>query len=271
MELERALEQARAMVVWVGSLGIRNWVDREVRVGLGSQHEPKGLPADPGAWARSLARCAPPFLRQHQCADMLGENSAESIQALAGILRAPAIGEPKRTSDEPPFRGLLSFEREHSWLFLGATGKCRLSSERLASNPFLTVMGPSGSGKSSLVKAGLIPASFRGRFVLRSQWQRSWQVAVFRPGNSPFDEMAEALPQLEPGLEAAERSRFIGETKRQLKQGPEGLKTAIAAVAKPPGERPRVLLVVDQFEEIFAPTGDPAERSRYIDCLMQTC
>ena len=270
-ELERALEQARAMVVWVGSLGIRNWVDREVRVGLDRSTTEKGFRLIPVLGPGASLDALPLFLRQHQCADMRGGMTPESVQALAGILRAPAVGEPKRTSDEPPFRGLLSFEREHSWLFFGRDGEVQALLERLAAAPFLTVMGPSGSGKSSLVKAGLIPALFRGRFLLRSQWQRSWQVAVFRPGNSPFDEMAEALPQLKPGLEAAERSRFIGETKRQLKQGPEGLKTAIAAVAKPPGERPRVLLVVDQFEEIFAPTGDPAERSRYIDCLMQTC
>ena len=111
-------------------------------------------------------------------------------------------------------------------------------------------MGDSGSGKSSLVRAGLIPALHRGRFHDGKGWVESWRVAITRPGEDPFGELAKALLDLDPQMPAAEKAEFLEGRKEKIAR-PDGLDNAIAALV-PRGTR--TLLVVDQFEELFTLT-----------------
>src|SRR5207253_668809 len=128
------------------------------------------------------------------------------------------------------------------------------------------VIGNSGSGKSSLIQAGLIPALRRGRFRCDGKTVDSWRIAVFRPSADPFDYLAETLPrQLAPELSAAERDEFIDRCKRKLPAGGDELRNKIVAL---PPEATHVLLVADQFEELFTLVPDPAIRNLYIDSLL---
>lgn len=139
-----------------------------------------------------------------------------------------------------PYPGLRPFEAHESFLFHGREEHTRALLERLSVERFLAVVGSSGSGKSSLVRAGLLPALYRGYLVGASS---RWRIAVMRPGSAPIDELARALAAPEAlGLPLAEVRATVGATSR-------GLVTAVQRASLADGEN--VLLVVDQFEELF--------------------
>ena len=146
---------------------------------------------------------------------------------------------------ENPYPGLRPFETAESHLFFGRDLQVAELVGRLARNSFVAVIGVSGSGKSSLVRAGLIPALERAYL---SDAGRRWRIVVTRPGGSPFDRLAVELEQagLDPsGLQ--ESSHGLIQIARQLA----------------PDES--LLVVVDQFEELFrykdlGSAGDDARR-----------
>jgi hypothetical protein len=141
---------------------------------------------------------------------------------------------------ERPYPGLRPFEAHEAFLFHGREDHTRALLERLATDRFLAVVGSSGSGKSSLVRAGLLPALYRGYLVGASS---RWRIAVMRPANAPLDELASALaaPSALGGDRPALR-KTVGHTSL-------GLATAVAQARLAAHEN--VLLVVDQFEELF--------------------
>ncbi|HEU4870530.1 MAG TPA: hypothetical protein VFT08_06750 [Pyrinomonadaceae bacterium] len=156
-----------------------------------------------------------------------------------------------------PFPGLRAFKQEETKLFFGRDGQSKELLKRLQESRFLALVGVSGSGKSSLVKAGLLPALEGG---LMSAVDSDWRVAVFRPGNNPIGNMARALVTEaglggESGFEDVEAA--IAET--TLRRGNLGLLELLKQAKRKlrPNGRPRlgnnenILLVVDQFEEIF--------------------
>jgi excinuclease UvrABC ATPase subunit len=89
-----------------------------------------------------------------------------------------------------PYPGLRPFEQEDSDFFFGReTHTEELLRRRLSSSRFVAVVGTSGGGKSSLVRAGLIPALYSDLLAAGSHWR----VAIFRPGNDPITAMADEL------------------------------------------------------------------------------
>jgi formylglycine-generating enzyme required for sulfatase activity/energy-coupling factor transporter ATP-binding protein EcfA2 len=162
-----------------------------------------------------------------------------------------------------PFVGLRSFEPSESLLFHGRKQHTQQLLRVLAQHHFLCVTGTSGSGKSSLVKAGLLPALHRG--YLRGA-SSDWKVAVMRPGSSPLRRLAEALhgPQ---GLGLATPVDEIA-AKLQESSG------ALVELLHQPGSESAVtnmLLVVDQFEEIFRLRGEAEEAAAYFVGLLLRC
>src|SRR5689334_17907060 len=91
-----------------------------------------------------------------------------------------------------PYPGLRPFEPEDSELFFGRNRQIDELLPRLRDRRFLAVLGVSGSGKSSLVRAGLIPALKVGH--LTSSGSR-WRIAMMRPGSKPLESLAAALDQ----------------------------------------------------------------------------
>jgi tetratricopeptide (TPR) repeat protein/energy-coupling factor transporter ATP-binding protein EcfA2 len=146
-----------------------------------------------------------------------------------------------------PFPGLRPFEPDEDHLFFGRERQTDEVLRRLRATRFLAVVGASGSGKSSLVRSGLIPSLHSGFMV---QAGSSWRVAVFRPGEDPVGHLAAALDD-----EAVLGPRGdLGETRRvlldaTLRRGATGLLEAVRQAWLPAGEN--VLLIVDQFEELF--------------------
>src|SRR5437867_4037683 len=148
------------------------------------------------------------------------------------------------TGIDNPFVGLRSFEPSESLLFHGRKQHTQQLLRLLASHRFVGVMGASGSGKSSLVKAGLLPALHRG--YLRRASSR-WKTAVMRPGASPLARLAEAL--CDPnGLAIPQPPAGIA---GRLEKNSAALVTLVREQFERNREPENLLLVVDQFEEIF--------------------
>src|ERR1044071_2555004 len=89
-----------------------------------------------------------------------------------------------------PFPGLRSFDTGENYLFFGRDGQSDEVLTKLRNSRFVAVVGTSGSGKSSLVRAGLLPALYSGHMTNAGS---SWRIAIFRPGNSPISNLAKAL------------------------------------------------------------------------------
>jgi energy-coupling factor transporter ATP-binding protein EcfA2 len=147
-----------------------------------------------------------------------------------------------------PFPGLRPFEPEEAHLFFGRHGQSDELLRRLEAHRFVAVVGTSGSGKSSLVRAGLLPSLYGG--VLRSAGS-GWRVAVFRPGGDPIGHLARALtlPVVLRDENEEDDPLAATMTEATLRRGSLGLIEVVSEARLPPGEN--LLIVVDQFEEIF--------------------
>ena len=148
-----------------------------------------------------------------------------------------------------PFPGLRPFETDEYRLFFGREGQSDQLLARLQRARFLAVVGTSGSGKSSLIRAGLMPA-LRGGMMPGAG--SGWRIAVMRPGGDPFGNLAAelarkaVLPEAGAGLPEQEAEALIEAT---LRSGSLGIvNVAYDASLK---ENEKLLLVVDQFEELF--------------------
>ncbi|MBT7910047.1 MAG: hypothetical protein HN607_05895, partial [Verrucomicrobia bacterium] len=143
-----------------------------------------------------------------------------------------------------PFPGLRPFQIEEKYLFFGREEQTSELLTRLRKTRFLAVVGVSGSGKSSLVRAGLLPELHGGTMATAGS---SWEVAVMRPGGDPLTNLAEAL--IEADIHDADEEHIASHVRSSLARSGMGLVEAIKQGDLP--ENTNLLLVVDQFEEIF--------------------
>jgi len=154
----------------------------------------------------------------------------------------------QRTRTGNPFPGLRPFDSDESLLFFGRDGLSDTLLEKLWTTRFVAVVGTSGSGKSSLVRAGLLPA-VRSGFM--SDTGSSWRVALFRPINNPIHNLAKSLldcnifPADGP-TESLDRLRFI---ESNLRRSSLGLIETVRRARISSSEN--LLIVADQFEELF--------------------
>lgn len=165
---------------------------------------------------------------------------------------------------EAPYRGRLPFGVEHASIFHGRDEETGHLVGRLGARSFLTVVGEAGSGKSSLLNAGLIPALARGRFHEGRESPSRWKFLVVRPGVSPFAELAAELPELDSSSSEARKQELRSKCSDALRYGSKGILQCIVGLVP---SKSRFLLVVDQFEELFTRTSDTGERMRFIDSL----
>jgi WD40 repeat protein len=171
-----------------------------------------------------------------------------------------------------PYRGLSAFGERDAALFFGresaATQVLELMSRRLDGIGLLVVSGVSGAGKSSLLRAGLLPR-LRGAGLGSAPEAASWPCLVFTPGRRPLAELAVRVAPL-AGADAAAVLRGLASdpagfalTARQA-----GLGTPVQGGGLPDGVgQRRVLLVVDQFEQLFTQCDNEGEREGFITAL----
>ncbi len=146
-----------------------------------------------------------------------------------------------------PYPGLRSFRENESNLFFGRDEQVEDMLAKLEDHRFLAIVGTSGCGKSSLVRAGLIPALKQG-FLMDTG--ANWKVAQMRPGSAPFLRLTGALLE-ESALGQARGTddHAAAYLMATLRRGSLGLLEAVQESHLEPGTN--LLVLVDQFEEIF--------------------
>ncbi|WP_369074970.1 WD40 repeat domain-containing protein [Chryseosolibacter histidini] len=148
-----------------------------------------------------------------------------------------------------PFPGLRPFSLDECHLFFGREGQADEILVKLAENRFVTVMGYSGSGKSSLMYCGLIPVLYGG---FMTQTGPNWTAIIVRPGSAPMDNLTEAIVEhLVTTGRIQEEDKIIHKPiiGSVLRSGPQGLIEVSRYLQNQNGEN--VFFLVDQFEEIF--------------------
>jgi WD40 repeat protein/class 3 adenylate cyclase len=169
-------------------------------------------------------------------------------------VRTKFTGTEVPTPGEPPFKGLQYFDEADCDLFFGRELLTEKLINRLRESRFLSVIvGASGSGKSSLVRAGLIPA-------LRNEQNKDWLIYVITPTAHPLEALATELTRESESVTAT--ATLIDD----LLQDPRSLSLFLAR-QNPKRHR---LLVIDQFEELFTLCRDEFEREAFIDNLLTT-
>ncbi|MDH3284407.1 MAG: hypothetical protein OEQ13_06665, partial [Acidobacteriota bacterium] len=165
-----------------------------------------------------------------------------------------------------PYPGLRPFHRDEIDVFFGRDQQVYAIIDRLAKSKFLAVVGVSGCGKSSLVRCGLLGGVEAG--LLRAAGA-DWRLVDMRPGNQPLQRLARALLEGSAlGTELGDESEAF--VSRELSRGPRTLLQMLEQARLP--ERTNVLLLVDQFEEIFRfrQEGDTEEAEAFVDLLLET-
>jgi len=146
-----------------------------------------------------------------------------------------------------PYVGLRPFEFHEAALFYGRGEHIAEMVRTLRKSHFLAVVGSSGSGKSSLVRAGLLPA-IAGGFMNGSEEAADWRFVIMRPGLDPYENLLhQLLPKLAP--DQSLEPKLIKFRHQTLRGGPRGLMEAVNDSLLP--ESTRLVVLVDQFEEIF--------------------
>ena len=228
---------------------------------------PGGICISEAVYAQARDRLALDFID-------LGEHHLKNIARPVRAYRVPLASEEQVRS---PFRGLDVFEFENADLFFGRARAIAACTERLqqlatSNKAFLLIYGMSGSGKSSLLRAGLLPSVTRpGAVAGISLWRR----CLIRPSEAP-DAVASlteglfregALPELALELTAAELTQLCRST-------PDGalapIRRAIAKAAAAAGtvsSQLRLLVAIDQMEELFTMEKEPASREALVRLL----
>lgn len=183
--------------------------------------------------------------------DLMHQSSA------AGTLDLEEAPDPQAVSVavRNPYKGLRAFEEFDAPDFFGREDETRsiLSRYHDSEGRFLALIGASGSGKSSLVKAGVIPALRTGQI----QGADRWFIMTMVPGDDPFRKLADTLLRVaiddQPDLES------------RLRKGPEALHQVITDLL--PYEDAELLLYIDQFEEVFTQVEAETDRAAFLDAL----
>jgi WD40 repeat protein len=174
-----------------------------------------------------------------------------------------------------PYRGLFAFQEEDSHLFFGREKFVEELVAAVIRRPLVAVVGSSGSGKSSVVFAGLVPK-------LRQEMQVHWQIVSFRPGNNPFEALATAFesfkesPQfLEKKLRDDDRAlcpiieNFFSSSLSQIIEGFVSSSSHNPLVTSHPSPTLpcRLVLIADQFEELYTLTPE-CDRQPFLNLLL---
>ncbi len=171
-----------------------------------------------------------------------------------------------------PYPGLRPFETSENFVFFGRDGQSDEVLSKLRSAKFVAVVGTSGSGKSSLVRAGLLPALLSGHMTSAGS---NWRIAIFRPGNSPIKNLADALsaPDVFGTTDKTESELRSSNIERTLRRSSLGLLEVVSQSRMKEGEN--LLVLADQFEELFrfkhgrSDTRPEDEAAQFVKMLLE--
>jgi energy-coupling factor transporter ATP-binding protein EcfA2 len=175
---------------------------------------------------------------------------------------------------ERPFPGLRPFKTSEFQLFRGRDGQAETLVNRLKRNHFLAVIGSSGTGKSSLIRAGLIPHLLGGYFP---EAGRRWDIAICRPGHDPLENLSIALARVKSRSNDKEKIlAAYDEITSEINDNIYGIlevNELLHPSKKQANEKTNLLIIVDQFEELFRFNRDdlknPGIENHFVNLLLK--
>lgn len=226
-------------------------------------------------WAHGteFLECVPLKMAHTQYIDMRGERFEEGLRRLLSALRGynPELAYtpprmvplPSGTPPRNPYKGLRPFFEDDSRDFFGrdklVQALVAIVGDKLANNQdrLVAVIGPSGSGKSSVVMAGLLPALRGGALPSSKNWI---YLSPITPGGDPLENLAFALKQ------AAPPGYMRGVRKELDAINSSGLYTIARDLVEDAEQR--VVVFIDQFEELFTLVDEESDREKFINSIV---
>jgi energy-coupling factor transporter ATP-binding protein EcfA2 len=265
--LEQAIGAAKAVIVLIGPRGLGNTQQYERELALVRQSRNPAFPVVPVILPKTTTDRPFDFLNVLTWVDFsevasVSDAPDELARLLTAVHGAPSPGDMVREAI-CPYRGLDAFREEDSAFFFGRGSASEPEStigqlmRKVGEHSFVMVVGRSGSGKSSLVYAGLLPA-------LRHERDRFWNVLSLRPGPAPLRALAAAFNPRADDEGAAEYATKITNEAAKLRTGdPELLSHMIREeLDRAEGKPDRLLLYIDQWEELYAQAPSSSDRER---------
>jgi formylglycine-generating enzyme required for sulfatase activity len=257
--LQDEVDACGAFVVLVGRDGVRRWISAETQVALnryfGPHEDAQRLPIFPILLSDTGLEALPAFLRLFQATPW---NGADSLPPrLLDQIRQRKLVLTEITFEGCPFVGLGAYRIDQGQLFFGRQKEtldalaCFDSRPASSTVRWLEINGNSGSGKSSLMNAGLLPLVDQGWLWPRTGYARWRRIGPMMPGEHALAMLAEHLARTFQEEMADIRRRLQGDD-RALAEWLRGRKE----------EETAFLLAIDQFEELFT-FSDPEERGRF--------
>jgi tetratricopeptide (TPR) repeat protein len=265
--LENVLTACRAVAVFVGPGEMGPWQQKEKELALDRQTRSATFPVVPVLLPGSDPVLG--FLGQNTWVD-LRHDLTDRVSL--NILVAAIQGQPPGPNLEVrirstlagicPYRGLLYFREEDASFFYGRAATVDNLETALRRQNLLSLVGASGSGKTSVVRAGLIPRLRRSR-------DHSWEILTLFPGKEPLRGLAHVLlPFLEPEMTETDHLAEANKLAALLSIGDIRLKDIVARILHRQPGTDRLLLIVDQWEELYTLTRYGSERHRFIDEIL---
>ncbi|MEQ1681760.1 MAG: toll/interleukin-1 receptor domain-containing protein [Nitrospira sp.] len=270
--LETTLASCGAVVVCIGPGEMGPWQQRErdlaIQRQVAAERQRQTFPVIPLLFPGA----EPPlgFLSQNTWVDFRSRLDnpvllATLVNAIYGKPPGPDVQETVRETLARicPYRGLLYFREEDAPFFFGREAAITQLVSAVQQHHLVAVVGASGSGKSSVVRAGLVPQLRRAR-------DRVWEVATIVPTDRPIHALAAVLMLfLEPDMTETDRLIEINKLVEALLSQTIKLREVVDRVlAKQPGTD-RLLLIVDQWEELFTLCADDRARRCFIDNMLE--
>lgn len=282
-EIQRGLEKSDFLIVALSPDALESeWVAQEVNTArqLGKQVIPVMVI---NALAQLEAHPTLRWLTDIQFIDF--ENRYEQalpelFAALPGLRPVDSFRDVDPANIPNPFKGLEAFQQTDEHLFFGREDLIKKLVTRLRDDRpqrFLAVVGASGTGKSSLVRAGMIPAVRGGKLP----GSETWPIVIFAPGQHPLEALATRLLPLARKhiadasrerestheTSAKERDEALAQMLGVLSAGEDNLDRVSNVIVRDLPPTARLLLIVDQFEEVFTHAGE-VEREQFIKALV---
>ncbi len=215
----------------------------------------------------SMQEAAPPDVPREliqivdRCLLKVKEQRWQSADELLAAIEPFLPGRNKTTElqlDESPYAGLASFQENDAGKFFGRNREVAAMVSRIRDRPIMGVVGSSGVGKSSFVRAGLVPALKRSG--------ETWECLVIRPGRKPLEALASITAPMESTAvnladEMDEHSKLVDKLRRE----PGHLGHLLRGRAR--RDNRRIMLFIDQFEELYTQVQDPEERAAFTSCI----
>jgi serine/threonine protein kinase len=206
------------------------------------------VPGLPAKLVEIVARCLAKLKTERYA------NAKQLVDDLETLL--PARTGRNLVADESPYPGLTAFQESDADRFFGRSRDIAETVARLRDRPLVGIVGPSGVGKSSFVRAGVVPALKRSG--------ESWECHIIRPGRDPMNALASAIESLRDTRDSD--PAMPQDPAQQLRNEPGYFGTRLRSRAR--RRRSQILLFVDQFEELYTLVMDPAERAAFTACLV---